>query len=126
MRAVFFDLRPYVGAKIFIRLVDEATTGWGHVNFDDFVFHDAPPLKAEEVSPAPLSANLPASVDLRGEFAQWGLDQRRQGRRGTCSVFATVEALEFAASRVAGRGERFSVEFANWAANAATGRGGRR
>ncbi len=123
MRAVYFDLRPYAGAKIFIRLVDEATTGWGHVNFDDFVFHDAPPLKAEEVPPAPLSANLPASVDLRGEFAQWGLEQRRQGRRGTCSVFATVEALEFAASRAAGHGERLSVEFANWAANAATGRG---
>jgi len=23
-----------------VRLVDESTAGWGHVNFDDFVFHD--------------------------------------------------------------------------------------
>jgi hypothetical protein len=123
MRAVSFDLRPYVGAKIFLRLVDEATSGWGHLNFDEFVFHDGPPLKAEEIAPAPLSANLPEKADLRPEFAQWGLKQRRQGKRGTCSVFATVEALEFAASRIAGRGERMSVEYANWAANVATGRG---
>lgn len=122
MRAVYFDLRPYVGAKVFIRLVDEATTGWGHINFDHFVFHDAPPENAEEVQHAPLSANLPAAIDLRPVFAELGLNQRRQGRRGTCSVFATVEALEFAAGRAAGHGKRLSVEFANWAANAATGR----
>jgi hypothetical protein len=51
MRAVWFDLRPFAGAKIFVRLVDEATTGWGHVNFDDFVFHDSQPVRAEEVVP---------------------------------------------------------------------------
>jgi hypothetical protein len=45
-----------------------------------------------------------------------------QGRRGTCSVFATVEGLEFALARSTGRGERLSIEFANWAANSATGR----
>jgi hypothetical protein len=49
MRPVWFDLRPFESAKIFVRLVDEATTGWGHVNFDDFVFHDSQPLRAEEV-----------------------------------------------------------------------------
>lgn len=122
MRLVSFDLRPFVGAKIFVRLVDEATTGWGHVNFDEFVFHDSPPIDAEEIAPAPLTANLPTSTDLRPQFAQWGLDQRGQGARGTCSVFATVEALEFATSRASGQGGRLSIEFANWAANAATGR----
>jgi hypothetical protein len=49
MRAVFVDLRPFMGAKIQVRLVDEATTGWGHVNFDEFVFHDAAPSGAVEV-----------------------------------------------------------------------------
>jgi hypothetical protein len=48
MRAVFVDLRPFLGAKIRLRLVDEATTGWGHVNFDEFVFHDSQPPNAEE------------------------------------------------------------------------------
>ena len=48
MKQMFVDLRPFQGASIRIRLVDEATTGWGHLNFDEFVFHDAPP-NAEEV-----------------------------------------------------------------------------
>ena len=49
MKQVFADLRPFQGASIRIRVVDEATTGWGHVNFDEFLFHDSPPL-AEELS----------------------------------------------------------------------------
>lgn len=44
MRRVVADLRPFMGAKIQVRVIDEATTGWGHVNFDDFVLHDAPPI----------------------------------------------------------------------------------
>jgi len=65
MRPVFFDLRPFAGAKIFVRLVDEATNGWGHVNFDDFVFHDSPPAQAEEIAPTPTTASLPSSTGLR-------------------------------------------------------------
>jgi hypothetical protein len=49
MRPVYINLRPYAGAKIQVRLVDEATTGWGHVNFDDFNFSDAQPSGAEEI-----------------------------------------------------------------------------
>jgi hypothetical protein len=52
MRSVYADLRPYFGAHIKIRLVDEATTGWGHLNFDDFEFHDRPPAASEELKPA--------------------------------------------------------------------------
>ena len=47
MRAVSADLRAVMGAKIQVRLVDEATTGWGHVNFDDFAFHDTAPARAD-------------------------------------------------------------------------------
>lgn len=49
MRHVFVDLRAFVGAEIRVRLVDEAVDGWGHLNFDDFVFHDGPPAKAVEI-----------------------------------------------------------------------------
>jgi hypothetical protein len=122
MRPVFVDLRSFMGAKIQVRLVDEATTGWGHVNFDDFVFLDSQPAQADEIPPAPITANLPDHVDLRTKFVKWGLTQRSQGRRGTCSVFATVEAVEFAVGRATGRSGPLSVDFANWAANAATGR----
>jgi hypothetical protein len=59
MRAVFVDLRPFMGAKIQVRLVDEATTGWGHLNFDDFVFHDSQPARAEEIKLAPVTVTLP-------------------------------------------------------------------
>ena len=40
------DLRKWKGKHIFVRLVDERKDGWGHVNFDDFVFHDSPPAAA--------------------------------------------------------------------------------
>lgn len=62
---------------------------------------------------------LPAVVDLRPKFEEWGLQPRRQGSRPTCSVFTVVGALEFAAARQQNRGERFSVEFLNWASNQA-------
>ncbi len=43
MRREVVDLRPYAGKQIFVRIVDASTTGWGHVNFDDFVFHEKAP-----------------------------------------------------------------------------------
>jgi putative membrane-bound dehydrogenase-like protein len=46
------DLRKIVGREIFIRLVDERKGAWGHVNFDDFVFHGAEP-KFVNVAPQP-------------------------------------------------------------------------
>jgi hypothetical protein len=59
---------------------------------------------------------------LRPKLEKWGLTQRRQGRRGTCSVFTVVEAVEFACAAESDKGSALSVEFANWAANDATGR----
>ena len=61
------------------------------------------------------------SADLRATFRQWGLTPTKQGERGTCSVFTTTTALEFAFSRRLGRSVRLSVEYLNWAANRATG-----
>ncbi len=52
MRREVVDLRPFAGKHIFVRLVDEAKGGWGHLNFDDFVFHD----KRPELTPAPAPA----------------------------------------------------------------------
>ena len=48
-------------------------------------------------------------ADLRPEFKKWGLDPVRQGDRGTCSVFTTNSALEFAFSRYMGKSVRLSV-----------------
>lgn len=47
MRRVAIDLRPIQDAVIAVRLVDENAGGWGHLNFDDFRFYDAPPVTIE-------------------------------------------------------------------------------
>ncbi len=82
---------------------------------------------AQDVSAQPNRASFgasratPASVDLRPAFDKLGLTRRTQGKRGTCSVFTVVGALEFAAAQEQHHGERFSVEFLNWGANRITG-----
>ncbi len=55
MRREAVDLRECKGKQIFIRLVDEGTAGWGHLNFDDFVFHDKAPVFA----PLSIAASNP-------------------------------------------------------------------
>ncbi|MCA9063961.1 MAG: DUF1080 domain-containing protein [Planctomycetaceae bacterium] len=47
MRRVAVDLRKHQGKSIFVRLVDENPGAWGHLNFDDFRFHDEPPVVVE-------------------------------------------------------------------------------
>ena len=60
-----------------------------------------------------------SSVDLRPNFERWQLPQKKQGARPTCSVFASVAAMEYAVARSLDRGVELSVEFANWAGNRA-------
>ncbi len=61
MKRSVVDLRKIAGREIFIRIVDEETPGWGHVNFDDFVFHPEEP-KFEKTAPV-ASAPRPGPVD---------------------------------------------------------------
>ncbi|HJO27045.1 MAG TPA: PVC-type heme-binding CxxCH protein [Planctomycetota bacterium] len=42
------DLGDYAGVFVFIRLVDEQPGGWGHINFDDFLFHASEPDIVQE------------------------------------------------------------------------------
>ena len=65
---------------------------------------------------------MPLSVDLRPAFQKLGLAPRRQGARGTCSVFTITGALEYAIAVKQGSGTRLSVEFLNWAGHHAVGR----
>jgi hypothetical protein len=62
-------------------------------------------------------------IDLGPQFEQLGLHPRAQGGRPTCSIFTTVAVFEFAFARATGTPMRFSADYCNWAANAATGRG---
>ncbi len=43
MHRVAVDLKEVTGKEIFIRLVDKNSGGWGHINFDDFRFHQERP-----------------------------------------------------------------------------------
>ena len=57
------DLRKFAGREIFIRIVDDETPGWGHVNFDDFVFHAEEPKFEETAAPTVAKAPPPGPLD---------------------------------------------------------------
>jgi len=61
------------------------------------------------------------SCDLRPALEASGITAGVQGNRGTCSVFALTQAIEFAIAKESGPGPRLSAEFLNWASNRATG-----
>jgi hypothetical protein len=52
MQKAAWDLGPHAGKKMFIKIVDESTDGWGHVTADDFQF-DADVLTEHPASKAP-------------------------------------------------------------------------
>ncbi len=52
MQRVTWDLNPYTGKSGQIRIVDETSGGWGHINVDDFRFNRA------EQPPVSVSVNL--------------------------------------------------------------------
>lgn len=53
MRLVVVDLASVLGKQCYIRLVDESSNGWGHLNFDAFLLHDVAPAAASP-SDSPL------------------------------------------------------------------------
>ena len=63
LRPVVVDLKDRVGREIFIRLVDDRSGGWGHLNFDDFQRHAARPAFAHEYSLAEAKKNEPPPAD---------------------------------------------------------------
>lgn len=58
LRRVVVDLRPEMGKEIYVRLVDEHSGHWGHINFDDFRFHSEKP----EVPARPAQKEAPDDV----------------------------------------------------------------
>lgn len=54
MRPVVVDLQSHLGKEIFIRVIDHQIGAWGHINFDDFKFHDAKPMFASAITPAEI------------------------------------------------------------------------
>ncbi|HJM39495.1 MAG TPA: PVC-type heme-binding CxxCH protein [Planctomycetota bacterium] len=48
MQRVAVNLGGFLGQELRIRLVDESTGGWGHLNYDDFLFHESKPKIVQE------------------------------------------------------------------------------
>ena len=95
------DLRKFDGREIFIRIVDEETVGWGHVNFDDFIFHaEEPKFSPGELAqkpgggkPAPVNKSDPNLKPDEVQFA--GLPAEKAAQVAT--VPAGYELKVFAA-----------------------------
>ncbi len=64
---------------------------------------------------SPFRSSVPPTIDLRPMFTAMSLPPRPQGARGTCSIFTTCEAIEFANAKATGVATRLSPEFVNWA-----------
>ncbi|AMV39172.1 PVC-type heme-binding CxxCH protein [Planctomyces sp. SH-PL62] len=43
LKPVVVDLSAHVGEDVFLRLVDDDSEGWGHINFDDFTLWESKP-----------------------------------------------------------------------------------
>lgn len=43
MHLIVVDLKAHLGREVFVRLIDNASGGWGHINFDDFRLHSEQP-----------------------------------------------------------------------------------
>lgn len=70
MQRVAVDLRGHVGQLIFLRVVDESTGGWGHVNFDDFRFHaEEPRIERPAGVPALLALDAVENAGLSASEA---------------------------------------------------------
>ena len=88
------DLRKLAGREIFIRIVDEETVGWGHVNFDDFIFHaEEPKFPAEQLAQKPGPKTDPSLKPDAIEFV--GLPAEKAAQVAT--VPAGYELKVFAA-----------------------------
>jgi putative membrane-bound dehydrogenase-like protein len=65
MSVIEVDLQQLLGRQIMVRVVDESSGPWGHINYDDFRFHEAKPNpKPSRVDTNPLLNHLtPNPVD---------------------------------------------------------------
>ncbi len=64
LRPVVVDLKEQQGTDIFIRVVDEQSGPWGHINFDDFRFHAERPKFSNEIDLAKMAADIPPPMDV--------------------------------------------------------------
>ena len=67
MKPVVVDLSAHLGKEIFLRLIDDDSSGWGHINFDDFTLWEKQP--AGDLRPSLPAADSFAFEGLSPEEA---------------------------------------------------------
>ena len=77
MLPVVVDLAKVQGEEIFIRLVDQSSVGWGHINFDDFRFYSQKPEFPR------ASTAVPAGDLEKDEFKFAGLPPEQAAKEMT-------------------------------------------
>ncbi|MEM9657277.1 MAG: PVC-type heme-binding CxxCH protein, partial [Planctomycetota bacterium] len=84
MSHVAIDLRKHHGKTIVLRLIDNASGGWGHVNFDHFRFHAERP-DVPMARPAAVQAD---DYPHRGLTAEQAVAEMRLPEGFSATVFA--------------------------------------
>ncbi|WP_165249993.1 PVC-type heme-binding CxxCH protein [Paludisphaera soli] len=82
LKPVVADLSAHVGKDVFLRLVDDDSDGWGHLNFDDFTLWDAKP-------PGEVRTSLP-SADA---FVHAGLSPQEAAKAMTVAPGFRVDLI---------------------------------
>ena len=62
LRPVVVDMERHVGREFYVKIFDEHTGHWGHVNFDDFRFHAGRPTFPDELDPRKVTPAPPPDV----------------------------------------------------------------
>ena len=62
LRPIVVDMERHVGREFYVKLIDERKGHWGHLNFDNFVFHAERPKFADELDPKKITPPPPADV----------------------------------------------------------------
>lgn len=69
MQVINWDLTPYAGKKLFLKVVDQSTLGWGHITADNFQFDaevldESPELKPRVETKPSETSSLPSTGKL--------------------------------------------------------------
>ncbi len=81
MQKAGWDLAPYAGKKMFIKVVDESTDGWGHITADNFQFDaevlaEVPAIKAPTKAPAVTGVLRVTHSEAKGIGVEKGVMRR--------------------------------------------------
>lgn len=123
LRPVVVDLEKHLGQNIYVRVVDEQSGHWGHVNFDEFLFHEAKPEFPNLLvpPPPPPPADVVKYAGLSPEDAAKAITLPEGFR---ASVFAAEpDVVQPIAFTIDARGRLWVVEALTYPVRAEDGQG---